>query len=221
MKSMRFRDRSEGGQLLARALRRYRGDATALVLGLPRGGVVTAYEIAVALDLPLDVMVVRKLGTPGQKELAMGAIASGGIRVLNDDVVRTLRIAPKEIDEATRHEEAELRRREKLFRGERPPLALSGRTLLLVDDGMATGSTMLAAIQCARAAKPARIVLAVPVAPASALERLRGEVNQVVCLSQPEFFRAVGEWYDEFAQVEDEEVVALLQKAAQRAAALA
>lgn len=214
--TLRFSDRNDGGRRLAEKLRSYAIDASAIVLGLPRGGVVTAWEVAEALDLPLDVMIVRKLGTPGQPELAMGAIASGGIHVLNDDVVRALQIPQSKIDEVAKREEVELARREKLFRGDRPPLALGGRTVIVVDDGIATGSTMLAAIRCIRAQKPSRIVMAVPVAPPSTCERLRAEVDDVVCLSMPEFFSAVGEWYDDFAQVEDSEVVELMRKAAAR-----
>ncbi len=219
-KTIRFRDREEAGRMLAEKLRRYAGDPSALVLGLPRGGVVTAYEVAAALDLPLDVVVVRKLGTPGQQELAMGAIARGGIRVLNEDVVRALRIPQSKIDEAAKREEPELERREKLFRGDRPPLALANRTVIVVDDGLATGSTMLVAIQCIRAQKPSGIVMAVPVAPPRTRERFRSEVDELICLSSPEEFSAVGEWYDDFAQVNDAEVVDLMQKAAARSAAL-
>ena len=213
---MRFHNREEGGRLLAERLRPYAVDATAIVLGLPRGGVVTAAVIAEQLDLPLDVMIVRKLGTPWQPELAMGAIASGGIRVLNREVIDPLRISQKQIDEVAAREEAELVRREKLFRADRPALSLSGRTVIIVDDGIATGSTMLAAIRCIRAQKPSRIVMAVPVAPPSTCKKFESEVDDVVCLSTPEPFNAVGEWYDDFAQVEDDEVVALMKKAAER-----
>ncbi|HEX7421012.1 MAG TPA: phosphoribosyltransferase [Thermoanaerobaculia bacterium] len=213
---IRFRDRKQAGRLLAEKLRSYAIDASAIVLGLPRGGVVTASEVAAALDLPLDVIIVRKLGAPWQPELAMGAIASGGIRVLNDDVVRALRIPQSKIDEATKEEQTELARREKLFRGDLPPLALTGKTVIMIDDGIATGSTVLAAIRCIRAQNPSRIVLAVPVAPPTTCERLQPEVDDLICLSTPDDFSAVGEWYDKFAQVEDAEVVELMRKAAAR-----
>ncbi len=221
VKTIRFRDREEAGRMLADKLRRYAGDPNALVLGLPRGGMAPAYEVAAALDLPLDVLVVRKLGTPGQQELAMGAISRGGIRVLNEDVVRGLRIPQSKIDEAIKREAPELERREKLFRGDRSPLALAGRTVIVVDDGLATGSTMLAAIQCVRVQKPSRIVMAVPVAPPKTCERFRSEVDELICLSTPEEFSAVGEWYDDFAQVDDAEVVDLMKKGAARSAELA
>lgn len=217
MSAIRFQNRKEGGRRLSEKLRRYASDPTAIILGLPRGGVVTASEVAAALDLPLDVVVVRKLGTPGQKELAMGAIARG-IRVLNEDVIQALHIEKAQIDAVAKGEEEELLRREKLFRGDRPPLTLTGRTAIIVDDGLATGSTMLAAVQCIRAQKPKRIVIAVPVAPAATVERFRKEVDELICLSVPEFFSAVGEWYDDFAQVEDAEVVALMEKAQPAAA---
>jgi len=213
---MRFRNRTEAGQQLAERLRSYAIDATAVVLGLPRGGVVTAATIAEQLDLPLDVLIVRKLGTPWQPELAMGAIASGGVRVLNPDIVGTLHIPQSKIDEVTRIEAAELARREKLYRGDRPRLSVADRTVIVVDDGIATGSTMLAAIRCIRAQKPARIVIAVPVAPPSTCRTLESEADDVVCLLSPEPFNAVGEWYDDFSQVEDAEVVALLARAAAR-----
>jgi putative phosphoribosyl transferase len=213
---IRFHDRSEGGRQLAEKLRRYAGEPGTVVLGLPRGGVVTAYELAEALDLPLDVIVVRKLGTPGQPELAMGAIGPGGVRVLNDAFIRAAHIQASEIDDVAKREEKELARREKLFRGDRPPLNLGGRTVIVVDDGLATGSTMFAAIASIRAQKPLRVVLAVPVAPPRTCERFRRQVDELVCLSTPENFSAVGEWYDDFAQVNDSEVVDLLQKAARR-----
>jgi putative phosphoribosyl transferase len=213
---LRFRNRREGGRLLAERLRRYSGAADAMVLGLPRGGVVVACEIAVLLDLPLDVLVVRKLGTPGHEELAMGAIAPGGVRILNHDVIGPLHIGQQDLDRVAEREERELQRRESLFRAGRPPLAIEGRTVIVVDDGLATGSTMLAAIESIRARKPAGIVLAVPVAPPETCERFRREVTDLVCLSSPAGFGAVGEWYDDFAQVSDREVIDLLHEAAAR-----
>lgn len=207
-----FADRIDGGRRLAKALVHYRGKPNTIVIGLPRGGVVTAAAIAEDLHLPLDTLVVRKLGTPGHEELAMGAIGPGGVRVLNDDVVSALRIPKAMIDAATNREKAELDRHERLYRGDRPPLAFHGQTVIIVDDGLATGSTMAAAIQVIRSHQPARTVLAVPVAPADTLARFRRVVDELVSLETPEPFVAVGYWYVDFGQVEDEEVVALLEK---------
>lgn len=212
-----FRDRRDGGRQLAGPLWRYAEKRDAIVIGLPRGGVVTAAALAECLDLPLDVLVVRKLGTPGQEELAMGAIGPGAIRVLNADVIAVLHISPAQIDAETRREQFELDRRERLYRGDRGPLDLEGRTVIVVDDGLATGSTMEAALAVIRAHHPGRIVLAVPVAPADTLERLRAEVDEVVCLMTPEPFVAVGYRYKHFPQVEDREVVRILARAARPA----
>ena len=206
----RFHDRREGGARVADALVRFAHARDTVVLGLPRGGVVTAHEIAKRLDLPLDTIVVRKLGTPGQPELAMGAIARGGVRVLNDDVIRSLRISAREIDAVSEQEEKESARREALFRGGRPPLDLAGKTVIIADDGLATGSTMFAAVEAIRAQNPACIVVAIPVAPPSTVQRLRRKVDEVVCLTTPADFMAVGEWYDDFTQVTDQEVIELL-----------
>lgn len=214
---MQFADREDGGRRLATALAAYRGDANAIVLGLPRGGVVTAAAIAEALELPFDVLVVRKLGTPGQEELAMGAIGPGGIRVLNEDVVGALRISDSQIEAETRHETEELERREALFRGGQAPLQLEGKIVILVDDGLATGSTMAAAVSVVRRHHPAKIVLAVPVAPIDTVERFEPMVDELLCLETPSPFYAVGSWYSDFTQVEDDEVVRLLERA--RAAA--
>lgn len=207
-----YRDREEGGRLLAARLRAYHNKPLTLVLGLPRGGVVTAAAVAEALELPLDVLVIRKLGTPGQPELAMGAIGPGGLRVLNDDIVKSLRITPVQIDEVAKREAVELDRRERLFRGDRPPLDVVGKTVIVVDDGLATGATMEAAIAVLRRGLAARIVVAAPVAPVDTCERFRLQADEMVCLATPEPFVAVGCWYDEFQQVEDDEVVDILQR---------
>lgn len=205
-----FADREQAGRRLAPALAEYRGARNAIVLGLPRGGVVTAAAIAEELGLPLDVLVVRKLGTPGQEELAMGAIGPGGIRVLNEDIVDSLRISDQQIEATTRRETAELERRESLFRQGQPPLELEGKVVILVDDGLATGSTMAAAVAVVRRHHPAKVVLAVPVAPIDTVERFEPMVDDLVCVETPSPFYAVGNWYRDFTQVEDEEVVELL-----------
>lgn len=208
-----FVDRADGGRRLAERLLQYRGKSDAIVIGLPRGGVVTAAAVAEALDLPLDLLVVRKLGTPGEEELAMGAIAAGGVRVLNDEVVDMLHIPASRIDEAERRERVELERRNRLFRGDAPPLDLAGKTVIVVDDGLATGSTVSAAVAVLRKQRAKRIVLAVPVAPLETIERIRPSVDELVYLETPEPFGAVGYWYVDFAQVEDAEVVATLARA--------
>ncbi len=217
--SMHFRNRGEGGKRLAALLCHYADDPSAVVVGLPRGGVVTAYEIAKALDLPLDVLVVRKLGAPGQEALTMGAIAAGGVRVINDEVIDTLQIAPYQIDEAADREEKEVERCQHLFRGDRPDLDCKGKTVIVADDGLASGSTLRAAIEAIRRQKPERIVLAVPVGLPSTLERFEKEVDEIVCLATPEPFRAIGFWYDEFEPVDDDDVIDLLQRASSRAPA--
>ncbi len=211
-----FADRAEGGHRLAEALKHYRGRRDAIVMALPRGGVVTGAAIAEDLDLPLDVLIVRKLGTPGHEELAMGAIGPGGVRVLNHDVVTSLRIAPDRIEAETKREQIELERRERLYRANQPPHTFAGETVIVVDDGLATGSTMAAAIAVLRQHKPARIVLAVPVAPVDTLERFKALVDELVYLETPEPFQAVGYWYVDFAQVEDEDVLTILEKARTR-----
>ena len=208
-----FEDRRDAGRRLARALRRHHADADAIVLALPRGGVPVAFEIATALGLPLDVMVVRKLGMPGHEEYAVGAIAPGGVRVLNPEVPAGT-LSPSQLAAVESRERRELERREREYRGGRAPASLHGRTVLLVDDGLATGSTMRAAIEAARRQGARRVVAAIPVGPRESVEALRREADEVVCLEAPEFFYAVGTWYRYFPQTTDEEVRALLAGAA-------
>lgn len=211
-----FRDRMAAGQTLVAALAAWRAQADVLVLALPRGGVPVAYAIASALALRLDVMLVRKLGTPGHKEVAMGAIASGGVQVLNDDVIRHLHIPPAAIDATARKEILELQRRDLAYRGNRPAPALAGQQVILVDDGLATGATMRAAITAVRQQAPARIIVAVPVAPEETLSMLRPLVDQLICPLTPAPFYSIGQWYRDFAQTTDEEVKSLLGQAWQR-----
>jgi putative phosphoribosyl transferase len=187
-----------------------------VVLGLPRGGVPVAYEVATALDLPLDVIIVRKLGVPSQPELAMGAIGEGGARTIDDDVVAMAAVQSADLSAVEEREKLELERRAVLFRGDRPGLTLKGRTALIIDDGIATGSTARAACQVARAQGAARVVLATPVAPPRAVAELRGDADEVICLSTPELFWAIGEFYFDFTQTSDDEVTALLARAADR-----
>ena len=213
---MLFRDRADAGRHLLSKLGAYRDRPDVLVLGLPRGGIPVGYEVARGLGAPLDVFVVRKLGVPGQEELAMGAIATGGVRVVNRDVVDALHIPPDVLDRAAAEELRELERREQSYRGERPQPRVEGRTVILVDDGLATGSTMRAAVAALRQQGPARIVVAVPVAAPSTCAELRREVEEVVCFATPEPFMAVGRFYDDFSQTTDEEVTALLASPARR-----
>jgi erythromycin esterase-like protein/predicted phosphoribosyltransferase len=208
----RFRDRAEAGRLLAERLGDYAGRDDLVVLALPRGGVPVAFEVARALRAPLDVYVVRKLGVPGHEELALGAIASGGTRVLNRQAVESLGIPAEWIEAIDAKERRELERRERAYRGDRPPPDVAGRTVILVDDGLATGSTMLAAIWAIRADEPAQIVVAVPVADPDVCDGLRGEADEVVCLSTPRPLHAVGVWYEDFSQTTDEEVRELLTR---------
>ena len=208
----RFRDRTQAGQLLAAKLGHYANRPDVIVLALPRGGVPVAYEVARALDAPLDVFIVRKLGVPGHEELAMGAVASGGIRVLNDMVVRALQIPDYVIEAVAEWEQNEIARREREYRGERPPPDVKGRTVILVDDGLATGSTMLAAVKALRQQQPGRIVVAVPTAARETCDALRAEVDEIICAVTPEPFYAVGFWYENFAQTSDEEVRELLAR---------
>jgi predicted phosphoribosyltransferase len=211
----RFRDRRDAGRQLADRLASQVG-REALVLGLPRGGVPVAYEIARTLDLPLDVFVVRKLGVPGREELAAGALASGGVRVLNEDVVSALDIPPEVLDAVEAREAAELERRERVYRGNRPGPSLRDREVILVDDGMATGASMRAAVRAVRAASPARVVVAVPVAAPEAVEALRMDADDVTVVSMPAWLDGVGQWYDDFAQTSDEEVRGLLSEPGER-----
>ena len=211
---MYFRDRTEAGRLLAAQLTAYAHRPDVLVLGLPRGGVPVAFEVAQALQAPLDVFVVRKLGLPGQEELAVGAIASGGARVLNEEVVRALEISNEIIDSIAAQERSELERRERVYRDDRPWPDIRGRVVILVDDGLATGSTMRAAIAALRKQEPARIVVAVPVAAPETCQEVGNSADEIVCLETPEPFYAVGLWYRDFGQTSDEEVRNLLEQAA-------
>jgi putative phosphoribosyl transferase len=213
---MLFRDRTDAGRRLARHLERYAGRADVAVLALPRGGVPVGFEIARTLKAPLDVFLVRKLGVPGQEELAMGALASGGVRVLNEALVRRLGIPAAMIEEVAAREERELERRERAYRGDNPPLPVAGRTVILVDDGLATGASLQAAAKALRCQDPARIVAAVPVGAAETCAEFRGVVDEMVCAETPEPFWAVGNWYDDFSQTTDDEVRSLLARARAR-----
>lgn len=201
--------------MLAEHLRAYAGRSNTLVLALPRGGVPVGFEVARALDAPLDVFVVRKLGVPGHEEFAMGAIATGGVRVLNEDTVSRLGIPDEDISRTIESEERELSRRERLFRGSRPPPRIKGRTVILVDDGLATGSTMRAAVQALREQDPARLVVGVPVGAPETCAAFQDEADEVVCALTPEPFYAVGHFYEDFSQTSDEEVHELLARTTQ------
>jgi putative phosphoribosyl transferase len=210
-----FADRAEAGRVLAELLVTYKGQSDVIVLALPRGGVPVAFEVARALRTPLDVFLVRKLGAPGQEELAMGAIASGDIVVLNDDLVRALKISRDVLDLEVASERQELARREAIYRGGRPPRDVRGKTVILVDDGLATGSTMRAAVTALRRQEPARIVVAVPIGARSTCDEVKKIADQCICAVTPDHFRAVGLWYDDFEQTDDDEVCSLLARAAQ------
>ena len=211
----RFRDRRDAGRQLAEKLSAYANRPDVLVLGLPRGGVPVAYEVAKVLNAPLDVFLVRKLGVPGHEELAMGAIASGSVRVLNKNVVQSLRLSDQTIEAVAAAEQRTLVRRERVYRGDRPRLAVRDQTVILVDDGLATGATMRAAVVALRQQQPKRIVVAVPVAAPETCDEFRAEVDDIVCAITPPLFYAVGLWYQDFSQTSDEEVRALLEHAAQ------
>jgi predicted phosphoribosyltransferase len=212
---MVFRDRAEAGAQLATRLADYANRSDVIVLALPRGGVPVAFEVACVLHVPLDVFLVRKLGVPGHEELAMGAVASGGVRVLNHEVVEALHISHQAIESVSKEELRELERRERAYRGSRPPPDLRGRTVILVDDGLATGSSMRAAVAAVRQQDPQRVVVAVPTAAQETCEDFRREVDEMVCLTTPEPFYAVGLWYQDFSQTSDEQVSELLERAAQ------
>src|ERR687895_1965690 len=209
----RFRDRRDAGRQLAEELKAYTNRPEVLVLALPRGGMRVVFEVAQALHAPLDIFLVRKLGVPGHEELAMGAIASGGVRVLNEEVVHTLGIHEQTIEWVAAAEQHTLEERERAYRGERPRPVVRGRTVLLVDDGLATGATMRAAVVALRQQEPKRIMVAVPVAAVDTCEEFRTEVNEIVCAVTPEQFVAVGLWYQDFLQTTDEEVRELLERA--------
>lgn len=210
---MLFRDRADAGRVLAQRLKAYANRADVLVLALPRGGVPVAFEVAEALDAPLDIFIVRKLGVPGHEELAMGALATGGVRVVNDDVVSQLGLSDAVIDAVAAQEERELERRERAYRGARAAPDVRGRTVILVDDGLATGATMRAAAAALRKQQPARLIVAVPVAASQTCDNLRTEVDEIVCGATPEPFLGVGRWYRDFSQTTDEEVRLLLEQA--------
>lgn len=209
-----FLDRWDAGRAVAERLAKYRGDPDGIVLALPRGGVPVGYEVARALGLPLDVVVVRKIGLPGEEEFAIGAVASGGVRILNEEALEMLPLDEAVIDRLASLQEAELARREEQYRGSRPFPPLAGRDVILVDDGLATGSTMRAAVRAVRARGPRRVVVAVPVGPEATCATLAREADELVCVRIPEYFMAVGAFYESFGQTSDEEVRRLLDEAA-------
>jgi putative phosphoribosyl transferase len=216
MMRLPYKDRAEAGRLLATALKHYGGRTDVLVLALPRGGVPVAAEVAKELGVTLDLMLVRKLGTPGHEELAMGAIATGGSQVLNEDLIRHLDISSDVIEAVAQKERRELRRREQAYRGGHPVPAMRERCVILIDDGVATGATMRAAVAALRQQDPARIVIAVPVAPPETIADFQKRVDEVVCLATPTPFLGVGRWYQDFSQTSDAEVRALLAEAWER-----
>ncbi|HWQ93706.1 MAG TPA: phosphoribosyltransferase [Clostridia bacterium] len=211
-----FQDRTDAGRFLARKLKPHAGEPGVIVLALPRGGVPVGYEVARELHAPLDVFVVRKLGVPGNEELAMGAIGSGGVRVMNEPVVRQLQISREVIEAVAREQEAELARRERMCRGTRPPANVEGKKVILVDDGLATGATMRAAVEAVRKRHPAALIVAVPVGAEDTCRDLRGRVDELICGQTPDPFFSVGTWYSNFLETTDEEVKRLLDKAGER-----
>ena len=210
----RFRDRGDAGRFLAGHLEHYGGRPDVVVVGLPRGGVPVAYQVARELEAPLDVFLVRKLGVPGHEELAMGAIAEGGLRVINHQVVRGMNISESEIEAATQREQQLLETRGATYRGDRQPLELRGKTPIIIDDGLATGASMRVAARAIRRHEPKQLVIAVPVAPPETCENLRFEADDVICAVTPAMFTSVGSWYEDFSQTTDDEVRELLEKAA-------
>ncbi len=211
----RYRDRTQAGGVLASMLTTYSNRRDVLILALPRGGVPVAYEVAKALHAPLDVFLVRKIGVPGHEELAMGAIAMGGIRVINEEVVRSLHIPPHVLDAVASREQQELERREKLYRDNRPLPVVRDQTVILIDDGLATGATMRAAVHALQVQEPAKIVVAVPVAAYPTYHRFRAEVDEIICPQTPEVFYGVGWWYEDFSQTSDQQVRDFLSLSAQ------
>lgn len=209
----RYRNRKDAGDRLAEALAEYRGKKGIVVLGLPRGGVPVAERIAKKLEAPLGIFIVRKLGVPGHRELAMGAIGSGGVRVLNESIVRSAGISEADIEKVEREERKKLEEREKAYRGDRPDLALAGKMVILVDDGIATGATIRVAVKALRQHDPRKLVVAVPVAPPETCGELAGEVDELICPLRPLDFAAVGQWYEDFGQTSDEEVRDVLRRA--------
>jgi predicted phosphoribosyltransferase len=220
MDATRFKNRAQAGAMLVEKLSAYANRADVIVLGLPRGGVPVAAALAERLNVALDIFLVRKLGVPGHEEYAMGALASGGWRVLNDEVISGLNIGAEAIDAATRREAAELERREKIYRGAAALPTLNGRVVILVDDGLATGASMRVAARAVKQQRPQRLIIAVPVGAPQSCEEMRSEADEVICFETPEAFYAVGQWYEDFSQTGDEEVIASLRQAERRLACL-
>lgn len=208
---MIFKNREEAGQLLAKALIKYENNKNAIILGLPRGGVPVAAEVSKKLNLPLDIFLVRKLGTPGHEELAMGAIAMGGMKVLNQEVIDMLSIPKETIDRVIEAEQKELKRRDQLYRGNKTTLKIEGQIIILIDDGLATGATMRAAVAAVKTIHPKKVIVAVPVSPEDTYREFKAVVDEIVCLHIPEYFAAVGQFYNDFSQTSDEDVRKLLK----------